>query len=82
MEIKSVLGKSPFGTLNLVLYSEVISIVSLIRSVPYSECPLPEVPLYMRMKLCMVSRTWVENETHGNLAHETKPMALLFMALC
>ena len=28
-------GKSPFGTLNLVLCSEIISIVSLIRSVLY-----------------------------------------------
>ncbi len=38
-EVKSVLELPPFGTLKLVLCSEVISIV------PYSACPLSEVPL-------------------------------------
>ncbi len=45
LECTKTIGKSPFGTLKLVLCSEVISFVSLIRSVSYSECPLSEVPL-------------------------------------
>ncbi len=35
VEVKSVLGKSPFGTVKLVLCSEAIFIVFLIRSVLY-----------------------------------------------
>ncbi len=34
------IGKSPFGTLNIVLCSEVISIVSFIGVYPLSEVPL------------------------------------------